>query len=146
MEHNLNPLRQDRQVISHDIRSHELEAGIAGQVRQVLGGDRVAGRGPLIQASHEPALVQQLGREMRANEAGHAGNQCPFHFSLAQSMLLTRQVDGAVQATDLALTLTGGQDSERVRSRLGELRGALAASKGSQAISAADRIADLIHA
>jgi hypothetical protein len=66
--------------------------------------------------------------------------------SLAQSMLLTRQVDGAVQATDLALTLTGGQDSDRVRSRLGELRGALAASKGSQAISAADRIADLIHA
>jgi len=66
--------------------------------------------------------------------------------SLAQSMLLTHQVDGAVQATDLALTLTGGQDSERVRSRLGELRGALAASKGSQAISAADRIADLIHA
>jgi hypothetical protein len=66
--------------------------------------------------------------------------------SLAQSMLLTHQVDGAVRATDLALTLTGGQDSERVRSRLGELRGALAASKGSQAISAADRIADLIHA
>jgi hypothetical protein len=66
--------------------------------------------------------------------------------SLAQSMLLTRQVDGAVQATDQALTLTASQDSDRVRSRLAELRGALATSKGSQAIAAAGRIADLIHA
>jgi hypothetical protein len=66
--------------------------------------------------------------------------------SLAQSMLLTRQVDGAVQSTDQALTLAASQDSDRVRSRLAELRGALAASAGSQAIAAADRIADLIHA
>lgn len=66
--------------------------------------------------------------------------------SLAQAMLLTRRVDGAVEATDQALTLTASQDSDRVRSRLGELRGALAASKGSQAIAAAGKIADLIHA
>ena len=65
--------------------------------------------------------------------------------SLAQAMLLTRRVDGAVEATDQALTLTAGQDSDRVRSRLGELRGALAASKGSQAIAAADGSADLIQ-
>jgi hypothetical protein len=61
-------------------------------------------------------------------------------------MLLTRQVDGAVQAINQALTLAASQDSDRVRSRLGELRGALTASKGSQAIAAAGRIADLIHA
>jgi hypothetical protein len=66
--------------------------------------------------------------------------------SLAQAMLLTRQVDGAVQATDQALTLTTSQDSDRVRSRLGELRGALTTSKGNQAIAAAGRIADLICA
>jgi hypothetical protein len=66
--------------------------------------------------------------------------------SLAQAMLLTRQVDGAVQATDQALTLTIGQDSARVRSRLAELRTALATSAASQAIAAAGKIADLIHA
>jgi hypothetical protein len=66
--------------------------------------------------------------------------------SLAQAMLLTCQVDGAVQATDQALTLTASQNSDRVRSRLAELRTALATSTGRQAISAADRIADLIHA
>jgi hypothetical protein len=66
--------------------------------------------------------------------------------SLAQAMLLTSQVDGAIQATDQALTLTASQDSDRVRSRLGELRGALTASKGNQAIAAAERIADLMHA
>lgn len=65
--------------------------------------------------------------------------------SLAQSMLLTRQVDGAVQATDQALPLATAQDSDRVRSRLAELRGALAASTGSQAIAAASRIGDLIR-
>jgi hypothetical protein len=66
--------------------------------------------------------------------------------SLAQAMLLTRQVDGAVQATDQALTLTGGQDSDRVRSRLAELRTALATSAGGQAIAVAGRIADRIRA
>ena len=73
-------------------------------------------------------------------------NRLLHGLSLAQAMLLTRQVDGAIHATDQALTLTAGQDSDRVRSRLGELRGALAASNGSQAIAAAERIADLIHA
>lgn len=66
--------------------------------------------------------------------------------SLAQSMLLTRQVDGAVQATDHALTLAAAWDSDRVRSRLAELRCALAASTGKQAIAAGDRIGDLIRA
>lgn len=73
-------------------------------------------------------------------------NRLLHSVSLAQAMLATRQVDGAVEAADQALTLAGGQDSDRVRSRLGELRGALASSKASQAITTADMIADLIHA
>ena len=73
-------------------------------------------------------------------------NRLLHSVSLAQSMLLTRQLDGAVQATDQALSLTGTQDSDRVRSRLAELRGALAASSGTQATAAAGRIGDLIRA
>jgi hypothetical protein len=61
-------------------------------------------------------------------------------------MLLTGQADGAVQATERALGLAAGRDSDRVRSRLTELRTALAASGGRGAIDVAGRISDRIHA
>jgi hypothetical protein len=64
--------------------------------------------------------------------------------SLAQARLLAGQVDGAVQAAQEALDLAG-PTSARARSRLAGLRDALAASQGTQAIAAADRISDLIH-
>lgn len=73
-------------------------------------------------------------------------NRLLHNVSLAQSMLLTRQVDGAVQAADQALALTAAHDSGRVRSRLAELRASLAASSGTQATAAAGRISDLIRA
>ncbi len=66
--------------------------------------------------------------------------------SLAQAMLLTGQTDGAVQAAGHALALAAGRDSDRVRSRLAELRTALVASGGRGAIDAAGRISDRIHA
>lgn len=73
-------------------------------------------------------------------------NRLLHSVSLAQAMLLTRQVDGAVHATGQALALTAAHGSGRVRTRLAGLRASLAASKERQAIEAADKITDLIHA
>jgi hypothetical protein len=73
-------------------------------------------------------------------------NRLLHEVSLALAMLSTGQADGAVQATDQALTLAAGRDSDRVRSRLAELRTALAASGGRGAIDAAGRVSDRVHA
>lgn len=73
-------------------------------------------------------------------------NRLLHSVSLAQAMLLTGQVDGAVQATAQALDLSAGRDSGRVRSRLAELRTALTESKAIQAAETADRITELIRA
>jgi hypothetical protein len=99
-----------------------------------------------LEAGEPDRAIPLLQSGLRLFGDNQPRNRLLHGVSLAQAMLLTRQVDGAVQATDQALTLTAGQDSDRVRSRLGELRGALNASNGGQAIAAAGRIADLIHA
>lgn len=158
-------------LASREARAHA-SSGSAAECAQVL--DDAAGLLGAQAASPDPppswaywvtdaVLVADAGRSWL--EAGHPGQAIPLlqdglrlfgesqprnrllhGISLAQAMLLTRQADGAVQAVDQALTLTAGRDSDRVRSRLAELRTALVASAGSQAIEAAGRIADRIHA
>jgi hypothetical protein len=73
-------------------------------------------------------------------------NRLLHGISLAQCRLLAGAVDGAVHATDSALALVGPRDSARARSRLRELRAALASSGSNDAIRTADRIGDLVHA
>ncbi|SBW24245.1 hypothetical protein FDG2_4080 [Candidatus Protofrankia californiensis] len=99
-----------------------------------------------LEAGRPEQAIPLLDDGLRLFGHSQPRNRLLHGVSLAQAMLLTRQPDGAVQATDQALALTAGQDSGRVRTRLAELRTALAASTASQAIEAADRVADRIHA
>ncbi|WP_250280658.1 MULTISPECIES: tetratricopeptide repeat protein [unclassified Frankia] len=106
----------------------------------VYPGVADAGRSWL-EAGRPEQAIPLLDDGLRLFGHSQPRNRLLHGVSLAQAMLLTRQPDGAVQATDQALALTAGQDSGRVRTRLAELRTALAASTASQAIEAADRVA-----
>jgi hypothetical protein len=99
-----------------------------------------------LEAGHPERAIPLLQEGLGLFGGSQPRNRLLHNVSLAQSMLLAGQADGAVQAADQALALTAAQDSDRVRSRLAELRASLAASSGTQAIAAAGRISDLIRA
>jgi hypothetical protein len=99
-----------------------------------------------LEAGRPEQAIPRLRQGLALFGESQPRNRLLHHVSLAQSMLLTREVDGAVQAADEALALTAAHDSDRARIRLRELRASLAASSGTQAIAAADRISDLISA
>lgn len=98
-----------------------------------------------LEAGHPERAVPLLQAGLGLFGDSQPRNRLLHGVSLAQAMLVAGQVDGAVQATNQALSLAGAQDSDRVRSRFAELRGVLAACSGTEATAAADRISDLIR-
>lgn len=79
MEGDLDAFEYMRQVRAGDVGPGQPEAGMRSEFRKVLGCYRVACRASHVHAGHMPPPAEKPGREMRADESGHAGHKRAFH-------------------------------------------------------------------
>jgi hypothetical protein len=79
VERDVGALEQPRQVGGEDVRLDEMEAGIGVEPGEVLRSHGVAGRGPVVDAGDDPAPAEELDGQVRADEAGYAGDESMLH-------------------------------------------------------------------